>query len=283
MAAAVFVATVLLVVTVGSPVVEAFGVADIRHVGVPSTRHTPNRCDNININSNINSNTRLWNTDTDTTETVFPVSKTDDEWKEILTPDQYYILRKEGTETPGASPLNAISVDKNGPSDAGTFVCAGCDNPLFVADAKYDSGTGWPSFFAPVTSSAVRLDTDFKLVVPRTECVCSQCGGHLGHVFEDGPEPTGQRYCMNGAAMQFYRDSERPELAEQVSQMSAEDPFKLSATQTIPGAVINVIIGGIFFNAFLSSGQSTPIDFLTLLPATYYGFLAAKSIAKLMA
>jgi peptide-methionine (R)-S-oxide reductase len=115
---------------------------------------------------------------------TFPIEKTDDEWKELLTPDQYYILRKEGTETPGASVLNQISVEKNGPADAGTFCCAGCGNPLFLASAKYDSGTGWPSFFQPLANSAVGLRTDYKLVVPRTECVCSRCGGHLGHVFE---------------------------------------------------------------------------------------------------
>jgi peptide-methionine (R)-S-oxide reductase len=113
-----------------------------------------------------------------------PVEKTDEEWKEILNPEQYYILRKQGTESPGASILNKISVEKNGKEDEGSFICAGCDNPLFVADTKFDSGTGWPSFFAPITSSAVDLKTDYKLIVPRTEVTCSQCGGHLGHVFE---------------------------------------------------------------------------------------------------
>ncbi len=116
--------------------------------------------------------------------TTFPIEKTDEEWKQLLTPDQYYVLRKEGTETPGASKLNLISVEKNGSSDEGTFCCAGCGHPLFTATAKYDSGTGWPSFYQPVSASAVSLQTDYKLVVPRTEAVCSQCGGHLGHVFE---------------------------------------------------------------------------------------------------
>lgn len=108
---------------------------------------------------------------------ALPIEKTEDEWKEILTDDQYYILRKEGTETPGVSELNYVK-------ESGTFCCAGCGAPLFVTDAKFDSGTGWPSFFQPVTSSAVSLNTDFKLIFPRTECSCSQCGGHLGHVFE---------------------------------------------------------------------------------------------------
>ena len=125
----------------------------------------------------------------------FPIEKTDEEWKELLTPDQYYILRKEGTETPGASVLNQISVEKNGQADEGTFCCAGCGHPLFIADAKYDSGTGWPSFYQPVSASAVALQTDYKLVVPRTEVVCSQCGGHLGHVFE-GKKMSSSR-CQN--------------------------------------------------------------------------------------
>jgi peptide-methionine (R)-S-oxide reductase len=114
----------------------------------------------------------------------FPIEKTDDEWKELLTPDQYYILRREGTETSGASVLNQISIEKNGSADSGTFCCAGCGNPLFLASTKYDSGSGWPSFYQPLSSSAVGLQTDYKLVVPRTECVCNRCGGHLGHVFE---------------------------------------------------------------------------------------------------
>lgn len=106
-----------------------------------------------------------------------PVEKTDAEWQELLTPDQYYVLRKEGTETPGASELNYVK-------EPGTFACAGCGAPLFVTQTKFDSGTGWPSFFAPISSSAIDLDTDYKLLLPRTECACSQCGGHLGHVFE---------------------------------------------------------------------------------------------------
>mmetsp|Transcript_2000 Transcript_2000/g.5269 ORF Transcript_2000/g.5269 Transcript_2000/m.5269 type:complete len:291 (-) Transcript_2000:192-1064(-) len=220
--------------------------------------------------------------DDDENRPRYEVERTDAEWRELLTPDQYYILRKEGTETSGASPLNRISVEKNGEADAGIFTCAGCDVPLFLSEAKYESGTGWPSFYRPVSGSIVGLRTDYKMVVPRTECFCAKCGGHLGHVFEDGPEPTGQRYCMNGAAMEFTRDSESPELAEEAARMALEDPFKLSPAQALPGIAINLLIGGIFFNAFLSSGMSSPIELLTLVPATYYGFLAARSIGKLL-
>eukprot|EP00751_Fragilariopsis_kerguelensis_P038375 CAMPEP_0170939468 /NCGR_PEP_ID=MMETSP0735-20130129/21969_1 /TAXON_ID=186038 /ORGANISM="Fragilariopsis kerguelensis, Strain L26-C5" /LENGTH=221 /DNA_ID=CAMNT_0011344889 /DNA_START=142 /DNA_END=807 /DNA_ORIENTATION=- len=186
-----------------------------------------------------------------------PIEKTDEEWKDILTPEQYDILREGSTERPGASKLNEISLEKNG-------------------------DTGWPSFFAPVTSSAVDLATDYQLIIPRTECTCSQCGGHLGHVFEDGPEITGQRYCMNGAALQFSRDSDCPELATEVQQMSLDDPYTIKVAQVLPGVLVNVVIGGLFLNAFVSSGKSTPIDYLTLFPATYYGFLAGKTIRKIM-
>jgi peptide-methionine (R)-S-oxide reductase len=123
----------------------------------------------------------------------FPV--TDAEWKKILTEEQFYVLRKHGTERAGTSPL-----DKN--YAAGTYHCAACDQPVFTSEAKFDSGTGWPSFFQPI-ESGVGTSTDWKLIYPRTEVHCSNCGGHLGHVFDDGPAPTGKRYCMNGVAMTF--------------------------------------------------------------------------------
>jgi peptide-methionine (R)-S-oxide reductase len=127
--------------------------------------------------------------------TKFEITKTDAEWKRQLTADQYYVLRKEGTERPFSSPL-----DKE--KRAGTFVCAGCRLPLFSSKTKYDSGTGWPSFYAPLPK-AVGTSTDRLLGYARTEVHCRRCGGHLGHVFEDGPRPTGKRYCMNGDAMLF--------------------------------------------------------------------------------
>ncbi|WP_081942845.1 peptide-methionine (R)-S-oxide reductase MsrB [Myxosarcina sp. GI1] len=125
----------------------------------------------------------------------FEVQKTDREWQETLTPEQFRVLRKHGTERAGTSPL-----DKN--YDKGTFVCAGCGQPLFTSDTKFNSGTGWPSFYAPI-EDAVETTVDRSLFMTRTEVHCSRCGGHLGHVFNDGPKPTGQRYCMNGVSLEF--------------------------------------------------------------------------------
>lgn len=125
----------------------------------------------------------------------FPVTHSDEEWRRLLTPEQYAVLRQHGTERPRSSPL-----DKE--YRAGQFVCAGCGQALFSSKAKFDSGTGWPSFFAPL-EGAVETQTDRSFFMTRTEVHCARCGGHLGHVFEDGPEPTGLRYCMNGVAMKF--------------------------------------------------------------------------------
>ena len=125
----------------------------------------------------------------------FAVTHSDDEWRALLTPEQFHVLREQGTEYPGSSPLLAEH-------RAGTFACAGCGQDLFASDTKYESGTGWPSFWAPL-DGAVGTSQDNSLGMARIEVHCSRCGGHLGHVFDDGPRPTGLRYCMNGVAMSF--------------------------------------------------------------------------------
>lgn len=138
----------------------------------------------------------------DKTTTAYPVDLTDAEWRGRLTPEQYRVLRRHGTERAGTSPLDR---EKR----SGTFHCAGCDAALFASSAKFDSRTGWPSFTAPLPD-AVGTRADRSLFMVRTEVHCARCGGHLGHVFPDGPPPTGRRYCMNGVAMTFRPDGGSP-------------------------------------------------------------------------
>ena len=130
-----------------------------------------------------------------TTEETFAVTHSDEEWRKLLTPSQYAVLRQEGTERPYSSPLN----DEH---RSGVFACAGCAQDLFSSKTKFDSGTGWPSFWRPLDKAVIE-HSDSSLGMERTEVRCSRCGGHLGHVFDDGPRPTGLRYCMNGVAMSF--------------------------------------------------------------------------------
>lgn len=140
-------------------------------------------------------------TDASAKSTITPITLTDAEWRERLTAEQYRVLRKEGTERSGTSPLNA---EKR----AGTFHCAGCDLALFDAGTKFESGTGWPSFYDHLPDS-VATKTDYWIGYPRTEYHCARCGGHQGHVFKDGPQPTGLRYCNNGVALNFKPKDEK--------------------------------------------------------------------------
>ena len=130
---------------------------------------------------------------------VDKVERLDTEWKRLLTPGQYYILREEGTEPSGSSELNQEHRQ-------GEYRCAGCDLPLFTSAMKYESGTGWPSFFDKIEGH-LETKRDFKLIWPRTEYHCARCGGHQGHVFDDGPKPTGLRWCNNGLALRFVPDA----------------------------------------------------------------------------
>ena len=123
------------------------------------------------------------------------VEKTAEEWKQLLTPEQFRVLREHGTERPGSSPLNH---EKR----SGLFRCAACGEPLFTSDTKFESGTGWPSFFQPI-EGAIETTSDTSYGMARIEVHCARCGGHLGHLFPDGPRPTGQRYCMNGLSLKF--------------------------------------------------------------------------------
>ena len=135
-----------------------------------------------------------------TSKNEFEVQKSEQEWQQELTPEQFRVLRKHGTERAGTSPLDKVY-------DEGVYKCAGCGQPLFTSETKYDSGTGWPSFYAPI-EGATETTVDRSFFMVRTEVHCSRCGGHLGHVFNDGPRPTGQRYCMNGVSLDFKPEKE---------------------------------------------------------------------------
>jgi peptide-methionine (R)-S-oxide reductase len=124
------------------------------------------------------------------------IERTDAEWKKLLTPEQYYVLRRKGTERPFTNDYDDLH-------DKGVFKCAACGKELFATETKFDSGTGWPSFYAPISRDSIRTQPDRSLFVTRVEVLCARCGGNLGHVFEDGPPPTGLRYCINSVALKF--------------------------------------------------------------------------------
>jgi peptide-methionine (R)-S-oxide reductase len=130
------------------------------------------------------------------------VRKTEEEWKRELTPEQYHVTREKGTERPFTGEYSKTK-------DKGTYVCVACGNPLFTSETKFDSGTGWPSFYKPLSEESVRTEDDDKLFMRRTEVLCSRCDAHLGHVFDDGPQPTGQRYCMNSVALKLEKEGEK--------------------------------------------------------------------------
>jgi peptide-methionine (R)-S-oxide reductase len=129
------------------------------------------------------------------------IKKSEEEWRRELTPEQYHVTREKGTERPFSGAYNKTK-------DQGTYVCVACGNPLFSSETKYDSGTGWPSFYQPLSDESVRMEEDDGHFMRRTEVLCSRCDAHLGHVFDDGPQPTGQRYCMNSVALKLEKEGE---------------------------------------------------------------------------
>lgn len=218
-----------------------------------------------------------------TSSSIEKIEKTDEEWKQELAPQEFYVLREAGTEAPNTSILNDIK-------DAGTFICKGCGAPLFTTSTKFESGTGWPSFYQPIDRTAVDLKLDYKLLLPRTEACCATCDGHLGHVFEDGPDPTGQRYCLNGVSLNFRSDKDYPELASTVAERGASSPFKPTVGTQLPTILFNGAIGVFFFASFVTKASNIEVmggslqifDFFPVIPAVFYGVQTIRGIKRIV-
>ena len=217
------------------------------------------------------------------------VEKSDAEWRAVLSEEAYKVLREEGTEPPRSSPLNDVKA-------AGTWLCAGCQAPLYVTETKFESGSGWPSFFAPIDERAVELATDFKMLVPRTEVRCRACGGHLGHVFDDGPKPTGQRFCMNGVAMDFRADADDEDLAQAVAarrRAAASTAMKPPLGTVLPQLAINAGVSLAFLASFVSRGAGivaagsdslvpTLVGLFPLVMSAIYASLTFRDVQRLL-
>mmetsp|Transcript_53728 Transcript_53728/g.64808 ORF Transcript_53728/g.64808 Transcript_53728/m.64808 type:complete len:258 (-) Transcript_53728:58-831(-) len=211
------------------------------------------------------------------------VTKTDDEWRDILSEDAYRVLREDGTEPAFTSSLNDVK-------ENGTFTCAGCGNPLYQTATKYESGSGWPSFFSPIDGDAIELSVDYKLVLPRTEVRCGRCDGHLGHVFDDGPKPTGKRYCMNGVAMNFVADGADLELAKEViDRTKNREGGPVKVKEPVAAAVTSIAIDGaisaLFLKAFISNasdGIGGVFEFFPLLIGAFYAGNSLRRLAGLL-
>lgn len=211
------------------------------------------------------------------------VEKSTEEWQSILSQDEFYVLREKGTEAPNSSVLNELDPSK----DKGVLTCAGCKEPLFSPETKFDSGTGWPSFTAPISSSSVAYNVDFDLILPRTECVCASCGGHLGHVFDDGPQPTGLRYCLNGVSMQYTPTDENDSATIIQQQQPETDAAQLPLASILPNVALNLGVAALFIASWLRHEHrpdAGPIGLLLenfpLPIAAFYIYSSIKSVLK---
>jgi len=215
------------------------------------------------------------------------VEKSEEEWRQILSPEAYHVLREDGTEPPNSSTLNSVKED-------GTFLCKGCKSPLFASATKFESGTGWPSFYSPIDGDAVELEVDFKLVLPRTEVRCKSCNGHLGHVFDDGPRPTGKRYCLNGIALGFSPSDKDPELSKTVmdrveaAENNISKQVQVPAMAALSGIVMDGIFAALFIGSFIKNHEDGQFiltgigDYLQLVPIFIGAYYLLSGLQKIV-